>query len=418
VIARRAHAAAAATLLAAAAARADPPIPVQDPADPADARAVEPARRKPPSPQERDLPEILARLTGFWREPDPGPRPESRSHWTLLPLVFSNPLMGFGAGAAAVGSYRVGPPGSKFSRYEASAFFTEKGQRGLEIRSGIRPTGDWILSGEWGIGRFPNPTWGLGPDTPDSAKTVVQRSQVRIHETVYRRVAGDWYGGLGYGYDLFYDVHDSATDEGRPSAFTAYGVGTGGRSDASGLMLNALYDARDNPLNPTRGSYLLLRYRFEPGLLGSDQDWRSVYLDGRTYLSLRGRNVIAFWAYAWSSFGETPYLLLPMIGADPEHRSGRGYVEGRYTGKDLLYAEVEWRFHIWDFLGGVVAASALSVSNRGTGESGPLFDDVHPAVAAGLRALLSKESRSNLVLDVGWSPGGMIGFYLNANETF
>jgi len=415
VIARRAGAVAAIALVAAAAARADPPIPAPDPSEPG---ARTPAPAPAAGPRERDLPEILARLTGFWREPDPGLRPESRSHWTFLPLVFSNPLMGFGAGAAVVGGYRMGPPGSKFSRYEASAFFTEKGQRGLEIRSGIRPSGDWILSGEWGVGHFPNPTWGLGADTPSADRTVVYRSQVRLHETVYRRLKGDWYAGLGYGYDLFYDVHDSATDEGRPSAFTAYGVGTGGRSDASGVMLNALYDARDNPLNPTHGAYLRLQYRFEPGLLGSDEDWRSLYLDGRTYLPLRGRDVIGLWAFAWSSFGQTPYLLLPMVGADPEHRSGRGYVEGRYTGKDLLYAEAEWRFHVWDFLGGVLAVNATSASNRGTGESGPLFSAVHPGLAAGLRALLSKESRSNLVLDVGWAPGGTFSFYLNANETF
>jgi hypothetical protein len=185
------------------------------------------------------------------------------------------------------------------------------------------------------------------------------------------------------------------------------------------MSLHLLWDTRNNPIAPHAGQYALVRYRFEPGVLGSDDDWRSIYVDGRTYFTVRhGEDVVGLWLYGWSSFGNTPYLLLPQVGADPEHRSARGYVEGRFAAKDLGYAEVEYRAHLWRWVGATVSASLAAPSQRGTGVPGPLFQKLHPAIATGLRLLLDRASGSNLALDTAWAPGEGISVYVNANETF
>ncbi len=412
---RTARASVAAALVAtAAAARAEPTPPSPDPKT---VSALPPSSAA--AGADPDLPELLSRLVGLGH-PRQGPPAPRRFHLALLPFVLANPLMGGGGGLAAVGGFRLGGPETLFSRFEASGFVSTNHQMGFLIRSEVRlPGNDWILSGDWGGGRFPNPAWGIGGQTEESDRTVVHRDQLQLHETVYRRVWAHLYGGLGYFLDDFFDIVDERQAAGEPTRFSAYPYGTSGRSVSSGLTLNLLWDGRDSPVAPSRGSYLLGRFRFEPATLGSDDDWRSFYVDGRTYLAIPGRrDVLAFWVYAWSSYGQTPYLLLPQVGADPEHRSGRGMVEGRFAALDLVYGEVEYRAHLWKSLGAVAAASLTAPSERTPGHGGIDFRSVHPALATGLRVLLDRSSGANLVLDLGWAPGVGVGFYLNANETF
>jgi len=370
-----------------------------------------------PAALEQDLPELLGRLIGLTPRPAPAP---GRFHAALLPYVLENPLLGTGGGLAVVGGFRLGSA-TPFSRFEASGFLTTNHQEGVLVRSEVRlPANQWILVGDWGGGRFPNPAWGIGGSTQPGDRTIVQRSQVQIHETVYRLLLGHLYAGLGYFTDDFYNIVDVRHAAGEPTRFSDYPYGTSGRSVSSGATLNLLWDARDSTVAPTRGSYLLGRFRFGPSFLGSGDEWTSFYLDGRTYYAIPGRrDVLALWTFAWSSYGRTPYLLLPQVGADPEHRSARGMVEGRYAALDLLYGEAEYRAHLWKALGAVAAVNLSLPSDRQPGQGGvPVFRTVHPALATGLRLLLDRNSGSNLVFDVAWAPQGALAFYLNANETF
>jgi len=66
----------------------------------------------------------------------------------------------------------------------------------------------------------------------------------------------------------------------------------------------------------------------------------------------------------------------------------------------------------------VAAVNLSAPSERGVPGPGPLFQTLHPGLAAGLRVLLDRSSGSNLVLDLAWAPGEGVAFYLNANETF
>lgn len=400
----------AAALLAAATARAGR----------ADAAAPEVTALPPSSAAaavDRDLPELLGGLIGLEARPAGEPK---RFHLAILPYVLANPLLGAGGGLAALGGFRLGPPETAFSHFEASAFATTNHQQGYLLRSELRlPRNAWILSFDWGAGRFPNPAWGLGGGTRPADRTIVHRRQVQLHQTVYRRLVGHLYGGLGYMVDDFFDITDDRHAAGEATRFSAYPFGTRGRSLSSGATLSLLWDGRDSTVQPSRGSYLLGRFRFAPALLGSDEDWRSFYLDGRTYLPIPGRrDVLALWAFAWSAYGETPYLLLPQVGADPEHRSGRGLVEGRFAAKDLLYGEAEYRAHLWKALGAVAAVNLTAPSQRGVGEGGLAFHSLHPSLATGLRILLDRASGANLVLDLAWAPGEGTAFYINANETF
>jgi hypothetical protein len=363
----------------------------------------------------------LGEVTGFTSEPRPPFDKEKPYDWHLFPFVVANPLIGVGGGAATVGALRLGDPRSTdYSSFAGSAIVTTNGQVSVGLLTDLRlPANDWLLVGDWGWSHFPNPAWGVGGDTPDSNRTIVDRRELRFSETGFRRLAGHVYAGAGAFLNSFYEIVDRRAALGEQTAFSDYGIGTQGHSFSAGLSANLLLDTRDSPINPMAGTYLLARYRWSPAALGGETDWQSLYLDARAFLPLRGQtDTIAFWAFAWTTSGQTPYLLLPAIGADPERRSGRGYIEARHVGRDLLYGEIEYRFRIWEFLGGVVGANVHSASDRAQPEGGPIFETWSPAVSAGLRAMLDRRSQSSLVFDVAVTARGNVGVYVNANEAF
>lgn len=366
-----------------------------------------------------DLPEWLRKEVGL--HPHAETEPEGgRLHWNFLPFVVANPLIGAGAGLAAVGSFRAGrSPSTSWSSFSVSAIATTNAQSSLNVRSNVwLPDDDWVLVGDWALSHFPGPAWGVGGDTPDANRTIVSSREVKFHETAYRRLAARLYAGLGYFLDDDFDIVDERAARGEATAFSAYGVGTSGRSVSSGLTGSLLWDSRDNPISPWRGLYGLLRYRWEPDEFGTERTWQSLWLEGRAYLPTgRRADTVALWAFAWTSFGRTPYMRLPSIGDDAEMRSGRGWIAARHVGRDLVGAEAEYRFAIWEFVGGVVGGNVHSVSDRDVIEGEPSFRHWWPAAVAGLRLTLDKRSLANVAIDFAVRPGGTAA-YLNFNEAF
>jgi hypothetical protein len=95
---------------------------------------------------------------------------------------------------------------------------------------------------------------------------------------------------------------------------------------------------------------------------------------------------------------------------------GRGYIQGRFRGKNNLYLESEYRFRILDngFLGGVVFVNAQSFSEPVTNR----FEAINPGWGAGLRIKLNKFSRTNICLDYGFGLHGSGGLFANLGEVF
>ena len=367
-----------------------------------------------------DLPEWMAEITGLDRAPRPSTVTSGRLRWAAVPFVVSNPLIGLGAGAAVAGAFRLGDAGStSYSSFSVSGLLTTNGQRSLNVRSKVRlPDNDWLLVGDWALSHFPGPAWGVGPDTPDSAQSMVDRREVKFHETAYRRVNGPVYVGLGYFLDDEFDIEDrTAAATGQPTAFTTYPYGTSGRSLSSGATVDLLVEERDNPVNPWRGVFALARLRIEPPHAGTPESWQSLWLEGRGYVPLGHAQTLALWAYGWTSFGNVPWFSLPAVGRDPDHRSGRGWIEGRHVGRDLLGAEAEWRTVVWEFVGAVAGVNVHAVSDRDSDDHLPSFPVWHPGVVGGLRITLDRRSLTCIAVDGAWRPGGFTG-YLAFNEAF
>jgi hypothetical protein len=152
--------------------------------------------------------------------------------------------------------------------------------------------------------------------------------------------------------------------------------------------------------------------------MGSDANWAAVVGDFRKYFKLptRRRQIIALWNYDWLSFGNTPYLQLPSTGWDPFVNTGRGYIQGRFRGKRMLYLESEYRIDITNngLIGAVLFANAESFSEEKTNR----FETVAPGYGAGIRIKMNKHSRTNLAIDYGFGLNGSRGFFVNLGEVF
>lgn len=297
-----------------------------------------------------------------------------------------------------------------------------KGEWNIPFRSNIwSPGNKWNFEGDYRVTFYPQYTWGLGGGTAPSNKELVRYTYVRFYQNALRRIGKkpNLFAGIGYNLDYHINIRPDV-DTVNLTKFTGYRYGTGNHSNSfsSGLTLNLLYDSRNNSLNPLPGWFYNVVGRVNPQFMGSQENWYSLYVDARKYISFDpdSWNVLAFWSYLWTTLGShSPYLDLPAITWDANQRSGRGFYPSRYTGKTLWDFETEYRRSIThdQLLGFVVFANMNSVTEPHTSN----FAYLHAAAGAGLRLKFNKHSGTNLGMDVAASKGYW-AIYFGLGEAF
>ena len=371
---------------------------------------------------QRDLIDIATKLFKF--APRSNKREKKQLYFSILPISTSVP----GGSKALVTSTTAGfYLGDRKTTYLSSVtiapYFNLKGRYGLPIHSSIwSPDNTYNVQGDIRFLVYPQYTWGQGGKRGEDEKLLVDFNYIRFYQSVLKRIKPYFYVGVGYNMDYYFSIN---TKNNNPPTtlrdFTNYPYGTaeGKNSFSSGLTLNAVYDTRQNSINPLPGIFGNLIYRHNAGFLGSDNNSQSIYLDFRKYISLTTdgpKNVVAFWSYYWTTISSgTPFLSLPGIGNDPYQRSGRGIEQNRYRGESLIYFEAEYRRDITanGLFGFVVFTNFNSASEPNTRR----FAYINPAAGAGLRIKFNKRSDTNIALDYGFSKG-YNGLIIGLGEAF
>jgi Omp85 superfamily domain len=318
--------------------------------------------------------------------------------------------------SANIRYYNGKEEGAKISTISTSITYSQYNQIIFPLYADI-----WSKNGKYNFisdNRFisyPSEIFGLGGATDPNQDNTIDFNQIKLHETVLRRVFKDLYLGVGFYYDHYWDIK-VITPQTRLVNFYVQGQ-IGNTATASGPAFKLLYDSRANQINPDKGTFLNVVLRQNLQELGSDDEWASLLIDARKYFNFpRGaKNTLAFWSYNWLTLvGDLNYLLLPSTGWDDQYNTGRGYVQSRFRGKQMFYFETEYRYRISHngLLGGVVF---FNVENF-TGNLKP-YDTFLPGYGAGLRVKLNKKSGANLCLDYGFGKGSS-GFYVNLGEVF
>ncbi len=376
---------------------------------------------------------------------------EEVKRFNLLAIPFAgySPSTGLSLGvAASLGWYLGDPKDTKVSAGGASIDVTTKRQLQIVCKTNLYTSRNkFYLQGDFRILLYSEPTYGLGTNSPDTSNYASQYgfekastkktngafpmryNLIKLYEIVSYKIDESIYLGIGYHLSHTYDIRDELLDvDTTPVQVTPHYYYCQAhhfnevKYSTSGVSLNFVYDTRDNLINPYSGMYITINYLYNMKLLGSNQASSLLWTELRGYVSLskrKPRHLIAFWAYTnFVTSGEVPYLNLPAIGYDPGGRSGRGYPLGRYRGEDIAYGEVEYRFPISpcsQILGGVVFGNLTTTSDRD--REVRLFQYIRPGFGVGLRIMVAKYIRTNILIDfgIGYQSRGM---YIQAQEAF
>jgi hypothetical protein len=309
-------------------------------------------------------------------------------------------------------------PDARISTITASTAYTQNKQFTLPIESNIwTNNNEYDFIGDTRFYKYPQSTYGLGSNSKIQNEDPMNYNFFRFSEIVMRHVTSDFFAGIGYGFDYHWNVTHSGPLNGAASDYELYG--TAETTVSSGFSANALYDSRDNSINPFGGFYASVQYRDNLHALGSSSNWQSLIIDVRKYFKFPGNsdNVLAFWSYDWFVVeGKAPYLDLPANSWDPYTGTGRGYIQGRFRGSQMVYVESEYRYKITKngLIGGVFFINAESFSAA----QGSKLQTVQPGFGPGIRVKLSKISKTNIAVDYGFGNQGSRGVFVNVGEVF
>jgi outer membrane protein assembly factor BamA len=365
-------------------------------------------------------------------------KPTKNNFFLVIPAIGSQPATGFFFGGVAQYTFKGKQESDKYSIANLGITYTTKKQLLVNVKNNILLKNNRIfLSGDYRLYIFSQPNYGLGTDiipnhskknnfSIDSIAQPMDYDYFKFHQTVSFEVYKNFYVGGGINLDWYSSIKDKDLDVENGQYTYHYDYSQKhGFSDLeyflNGVSFNLVYDSRDNQVNSTRGWFANINYRFNP-VLFNNQDYSNVlYAEYRHFIpvsSKDARYILAFWTYGqFVTRGKVPYLNLPAIGWDQRSRSGEGYTQGLFRGNGLIYLSTEFRFPITcnQMFSGTVFTNFVTASNVDNNTA--LFKSVQPTAGIGLRILIDKKTRTNLILDYAWGNNSK-GFYLNAGETF
>jgi hypothetical protein len=397
--------------------------------------------------EQKDFSDVMAKWRGKPSTKQNGELLIGKTYYSFLPVVGYAPANGFLVGGAISLARMFGPPPTNLSSGMLNFQVTTKNQFIVNARTKIYlPGNKWFLQGDWRLLLFTQPTYGLGINNSEFNKTHIYVNnmdevedtlaepmnfkQVRFYEEGTRKLGDSHiYAGLGIMIDQHFGIEDLKLDS-VPGSPTYYITNHYKYSDTNnfsplhygtnGIKFTLLTDTRDNISNCYKGYYASLSLVTNVKIGDNSKQSLQLLYDARYYLGLskkRPRMVLAFWSYG--SFllnGKVPYLALPSIGWDTYNRSGRGFIQGRFRGLNLVYNEAEFRFPISKsgLFGGVIYVNATAASNY----TKHLFDKTAFGRGAGVRMQLDKRARTNLTVDIGLGTDRATAVYFNLQEAF
>ncbi len=346
---------------------------------------------------------------------------KGRVHFSAFPAVGYTLQTGFAGVISANAAFYIGSHNHEtenISTIITSIAYTSKSQIIFPIATSLwTKDNKYNILTDWRFLKYPSETYGLGGHTQLDSGYNLDYSYVKLHQAILKKISADFYAGVGYDFDYFYNISEINPPPGDETDFEQYGISH--TEKASGISLILKYDSRRNPINPEKGIYANILFQPKFTFMGSDANWQSLLLEFRSYIKFpsKSRNILAFWSYNWFTVGGSPpYLLLPSTAWDEFSNTGRGYIQGRFRSLNMIDQEVEYRFAVTrnGLFGGVVFANAESFSDILTGK----YEVISPGAGLGIRIMLNRFSRTNIALDYAWGTQGSRGFFVNLGEVF
>lgn len=363
-------------------------------------------------------------------------KPVKNSFFLVIPVIGSQPATGFVFGGVAQYTFKGKEENAKYSIVNLGVTYTTKNQVLVNMKNSVLLNNNRIfLNGDYRLYLFSQPNYGLGTSIVprgqddfeiDSIAQPMDYNYFKFHQTASWLVRDNLYVGAGINIDWYSNIVDEQLDvaNGQYTHHYNYNQKYGFNDKEyflNGVSFNVTYDSRDNQINARSGWFANINYRINPEIFNSQDNSNVLYAEYRNFIPVSKKNdryILAFWTYGqFVVRGKVPYLNLPAIGWDQRSRSGEGYTQGLFRGFSMVYLSSEFRFPITcnELLSGTVFTNFVTTSDSDADVS--LFQYIQPAVGVGLRILIDKASRTNLIADYAKGRNSK-GFYLNAGETF
>ncbi len=329
------------------------------------------------------------------------------SSFVFLPVIYHTPETKLAAGALAVYNYRDENSSldERPSAITPILVYTQKNQIIGELGFDLYFKKElYHFSGSIGYKIFPNTYFGIGNKTAEDNEEKYISNNFIASLTSLKRIQPSINVGLQYDFENL-DITK------KDSLLNINGTTGNDGGMSSGLGPVVHFDTRDNINFPSKGHFYNVSLLFYQSFLGSDFKYNSITLDLRKYHSFFADHIIAFQGYFKFTNGSVPFNKLALIGGS---RIFRGYFEGRYRDKNLLFFQSEYRSPTWHNMGYIVFA--------GLGDVAAKINKFEPAdfkysFGFGLRYMFVPQEKLNLRLDFGFVEDGF-QFYVNFAEAF
>lgn len=311
-----------------------------------------------------------------------------------VPLLITEPALGYGAGAAllffseSIAESRERSEGvrERFAPPDIggiAAFRTENGSQGFGGAYFGTLSADrfrYLLAA--GKAELNLDVYGFSGE----ARSFALDAPFALAQGLVRLGDSDWLAGARY---LYLGSSASFTRE-RPLEIPARQLEANiGRAS---VLLD--YDSRDNVLTPSSGSYLELDIGVARPGLGSSSTFENVMLRGFTYLPMGRKAVLGLRGDGQFARGDVPFYALPFVVL-------RGIPALRYQGSKVLVAEAELRYKLdprWALVG--------FAGHGSTDGDDTLFTTSHSVatVGTGFRYLIARKLGLYVGMDVARGP--------------
>lgn len=323
-----------------------------------------------------------------------------------LPFVYYTPESGWAFGAGTGYYFRSDTfQSTKYSQVMAGIAYTTMNQALFYITPSIfLKRNKAFINGELGYYRYSYYFHGLGNRANGHDMYEVDFPRLRVNYLF--RLKENQFLGPG----LYLENYNMI----RVPEMTLLDTGNipGSRGSTVALAsLNYSLDSRDNTLFPEKGDRVYLQAESGPKLGKRGFDFSRYRFYWTHYYSPAEDAVLAAQLRTEGLFGTAPFQQLILIGGDQELK---GYYKGRYRGKQMLGAQVEWRQIVYKRFGYALYSGMALLGEKAFQLD---FSKWMPSFGCGLRYRVLSNQKLNIRLDYAHGiTGGQ--FYLGFGETF
>jgi outer membrane protein assembly factor BamA len=327
----------------------------------------------------------------------------------VVPILFSTPETGFGAGAGAQFFFleKSNIYNSRLSNVFTNAIYTSNNQFILDIKPQIYfNRGDFFLDGAYKYKIYPNSFWGIGLNTPDSNKEIYDMVSTELRVALLKRLPPK----LNFGFEFVYQNHE-VTEKEEGGLLDAGDILGSNRAIISGLGVIFNLDSRDQLESPKSGYLVQMNARFSSEVWGGTSSFNKYIADLRAYFPIAKNGTFAAQFYNENSFGTIPFQGMAWYGGGDR---ARGYFKGRFIDNHMYVIQAEYRHQLtprWSAAGFALMGEVSDLPRD-------YLNDIKPSFGGGIRFKIIKNQNTLVRLDMAFGKDGSSGFYFGVNEAF